>query len=341
VPVSVQPASLTQAALEGTLADLVDRPGSRTVVVGASTNPNANVIVLLFPDGSARPDLTIKVPTTDAAAAAVEEERRVLMGLEGALPARLSATVPQVVGSVDVAGRPALVMTALPGIPMHVTYHRWRHTAGPRRVAADFRAAGTWLADFQRATRGASLPIEDDGGTSARLELRFAGDPRIDGAVRELERVTGRLRRERTPCTAVHGDFWPGNLLRSGDGVSGVIDWEAGRLSGEPVRDLVRFAVAYALYLDRHARLGRRVAGHGFRAGRWGAGVPYAVDGDGWFPRLFRRFLQEGLVRLGASPERWRDAALAGIAEVAASADDEDFARRHVGLFVQLAGAGR
>jgi hypothetical protein len=100
------------------------------------------------------------------------------------------------------------------------------------------------------------------------------------------------------------------------------------------VRDLVRFAVMHALYLDRRTSAGRRVPGHpGLRAGPWGAALDFALDGSGWFPELFRGFLQDGLARLGASPERWRDAALAGIAEVAATTDDPPFARHHLELF--------
>jgi predicted amidohydrolase len=93
----------------------------------------------------------------------------------------------------------------------------------------------------------------------------------------------------------------------------------------------------YALYLDRRTRPGRRVAGHtGFVADSWGAGVAYALDGRGWFPELFRRFLQDGLARLGAAPECWRDAALAGIAEAAALTDDDEFARCNLALFQRL-----
>ena len=117
-----------------------------------------------------------------------------------------------------------------------------------------------------------------------------------------------------------------------------MVDWEAGATSGEPVRDLVRFALMYALYLDRRTRAGRRVAGHsGLRADSWGAGVEYALDGHGWFPDLFRRFLKDGLNRLGASPANWRDAAFAGIAEIAALTDDQDFARHYLQLFRRVA----
>ena len=101
--------------------------------------------------------------------------------------------------------------------------------------------------------------------------------------------------------------------------------------------DLVRFANVYALYLDRRTRPGRRVGGHpGLRADEWGAGIEYALDAPGWFPTLYRRFLQDGLARLGADPAGWRDAALAGVAEVAALTDHHEFARLHLELFRRL-----
>ena len=64
--------------------------------------------------------------------------------------------------------------------------------------------------------------------------------------------------------------------------------------------------------------------------------MDYALDGHGWFPELFRRFVRHGLSRLGATPECWRDCVLAGIAEVAALTDDPDFSRRNLELFRRL-----
>ena len=79
-------------------------------------------------------------------------------------------------------------------------------------------------------------------------------------------------------------------------GFTGVVDWEDADLRGEPVRDLIRFAIAYALYLDRGTRPGRRVRGFpGLRASRWGAGIGFGINGSGWFPELFRGFVRDGL----------------------------------------------
>ena len=177
-----------------------------------------------------------------------------------------------------------------------------------------------------------------DGGAVRALRRRFGEEPGGNESLAVLARVHERLRLTSTPRTAVHGDFWFGNVLMAGERVSGVIDWEAGAAQGEPVRDLVRFALTYALYLDRHTRAGHRVWGHrGLRAGEWGAGITWALEGQGWFPDLIREFVQNGLIRLGADPERWRDALLAGLAEVAATADHLEFARLHWQLFGRLA----
>ncbi len=288
-------------------SSLLDMPGMQTLFIALSKDPNAKVSVLLIPRGRTQPTLAVKLPTTVGAEATIAAERA------------------------------SLVTTALPGSPMTTRYHAWRHLATPAAVRADFLAVQTWLAKFQTASAAERAPIDMDGGTTDTLRMRFAGEPRLDGLLFRLNAVHARLRANTTPRTAVHGDFWFGNLLLVGGEISGVIDWESGSTRGEPVRDIVRFALSYALYLDRHTRAGHRVVGHpGLRAGPWGCGIAWAFDGEGWFPDVVREFVQDGLKRLGADPERWREAMLAGVAEVAATADHPDFARRHFELFDRL-----
>jgi aminoglycoside phosphotransferase (APT) family kinase protein len=319
------------------LWDYVGASGLRSLVVCASKNPNAKIIVLLVSPVTGRSVLAVKVPTTDAAARAVEAEGRVLVELDGLGPG-LAATIPRIVDMVEFDGRPGLVMTAVEGLPMKTSYLRWRHTATPARVAADFAAIETWVAELQRRTAGPLARLDMGADVASRLMGRFADVAGLREDLDTLSEICARLRRETTPRTAVHGDLWVGNVVLAGERVAGVVDWEAAVASGEPVRDLVRFALMYALFLDRRTRTGRRVAGHRvLRAGDWGAGVAYALDGTGWFPELFQRFLRDGLARLGASPSSWRDAALAGIAEIAAFADDDEFARLHLELFRRVA----
>jgi hypothetical protein len=306
------------------------------LVVALSKDPNAKITVLLIPHGSSRPALAIKLPTTTAAEASIRAERGVLKELHESLPRAILASIPSLGHLRELAGTASLVTTALPGSPMTTRYHAWRHLGNPSAVRADFLAVEAWLAAFQ-AGAGARRPIDMDGSATAILRMRFGTEPDLDKSLAALAVVQARLRTTTTPLTAVHGDFWFGNVLMGAEKVSGVIDWEAGAASGEPVRDLVRFALTYALYLDRHTRPGKRVSGHsGLRAGEWGSGITWAFDGKGWFPDLVRGFVQRGLVRLGADPELWREAMLAGLAEVAATADHLEFARLHWQLFGRL-----
>jgi len=322
------------------LWDFVEASGLESIVAATSKDPNAKLTVLLVSPETGIPVLAVKAPTTSAAERAVEAEARVLTEIRSKGLGTVAETLPRVVEAVTFEQRYAPVMTALPGKPMSTSFARRRHTGVPARVAADFAAVGAWLAELQRETVQESAALEMDADVTARLRTRFSGDARLGADLERLAEIHARLRRNVVPRTVVHGDFWFGNILLSQGRVSGVVDWEAAATSGEPVRDLVRFANMYALYLDRRTKSGRFVAGHqGLRAGRWGAALEYALDGSSWFPTLYRRFLEEGLARLGASPASWRDAALAGIAEVAAVADHDEFARHHLELFRRLTSA--
>jgi aminoglycoside phosphotransferase (APT) family kinase protein len=317
----------------------IEASGLRSVVIGPSKDPNAKITVLLVSPQDGKAVLAIKAPTTDAAARSVEREAELLVDLSKLQLPAPAGTIPRVVDAVDFNGRQGIVTNALPGTAMTTTYLRWRHTASAGRVARDFEAVARWLGEFQSATATQAAPLELDGGVQSRLRVRFAGDEHLDDDLGRLEELYTRLRQQSAPRTAVHGDLWFGNILLDRGEITGVVDWEGGAVSGEPVRDLVRFALVYSLYLDRRTKHGRSVAGHsGLRAECWGAGVEYALAGSGWYPELVQEFLGSGLARLGASPWAWRDAFVAGVAEIAAFTDDHEFARRHLELFRRLPG---
>ena len=321
------------AATRMTLWEFVEQSQLQCLVIGASKDPNAKVTVLLV-GADGQPQLALKAPTTRLAEAAVDAERRVLSELAALPPEEVLKTIPRPVDVVEFEGRRALAMTAVRGTPMTTPYMSGRHRRSRTRVAADLAAAADWLDSFRRATAATEAPLEMDGGVSERLRERFAGHDRLEENLERLAGVHARLRRETVPRTAVHGDFWMGNVLVADGRVTGVVDWEAAASSGEPARDLARFAHMYALYLGGRATPRPRVAGHaGLRGGRWGAALEYALEGTGWFPDLYRSFLGDGLARLGASSSAWRALALAGIAETAAFTDHEDFARLHLDLF--------
>jgi aminoglycoside phosphotransferase (APT) family kinase protein len=322
---------------QATLWEFVTASGLQSLVCAPSKDPNAKVTVLLVSPESGEAVFAVKAPTTAAAEGAVEAECRILQELAARPLGPLAETIPRLVEVVEFEQRHAAVMSALPGRPLSTASQTRGHARDAAAVTADFQAAGEWLAELQRATAGDVAPVDMSSGVIERLRERFAGDPGLEADVERLGYVHGHLSESAAPRTVVHGDFWAGNILVSNGRVTGVVDWEAATVSGEPVRDLARFANMYALYLDRGVRRGRRVPGHtGLHAGEWGAGIDYALHGDGWFPSLYRQFLQDGLTRLGADPARWRDAGLAGIVEVAALTDHEDFARFHLELFRRL-----
>jgi aminoglycoside phosphotransferase (APT) family kinase protein len=246
-------------------------------------------------------------------------------------------TLPRHLGIYDADGMLASATTVVPGIPMRTSYHAFRHSARPDSVRRDFAAAQNWLTALHADSMAAAAPIALLDGVAARIAARWPDDPRALDLAERLEPLAARLASAGTQRTVVHGDFWAGNLLISRGAVTGVVDWAAAELSGEPLRDVVRFVFGYSLYLDRHTRPGRPVSGHpGLRADGWGAGIRYGMSGQGWYGQLVRDFVESALARLGAPPGLWRAALLAGLGEIAATADHADFALCHRDLLAQL-----
>ncbi|MEV0732785.1 hypothetical protein [Polymorphospora sp. NPDC050346] len=314
------------------LSRLLDRPGVSVVLTGGRSADSDAVFVIHDRIG---PDLVLRAPTTAAAQDGIQREGRLLAALRDRPLGRVAGSVPEAVGFLPVDGRPALLTTAVPGTPMAAGFHGWRHTARPKAVRADFAAAKEWLADLWEATAGRPAPVTLLWDALDECEDRF---PALGRRLRDrLGPTADRLAGHRTPRTVVHGEFWFGNLLLTGGRVTGVVEWKAAELSGEPLRDVARFAVSYALCLDRHVRPGRRVPGHpGLVADRWGAGLAYAFAGGGWFADLVRDYLGDALHRLRLPPELWRDVLVAGVADVAATTADFDSARDHWTLLSRI-----
>ena len=319
------------------LRTLLGAPGSRVILLDGSRDPNSGVLVLVTAPGSTEPHLAVKIATTAAAAEVIEREARLLVELRRRPLPRVDETLPRHLGIYDADGMLASATTVVPGIPMRTSYHAFRHSARPGSVRADFAAAQNWLTALHADSMAAAAPITLLDGVAARIVARWPDEQRASDLAERLEPLAARLAAAGTRRTVVHGDFWAGNLLVSRDTVTGVVDWAAAELCGEPLRDVVRFVLSYSLYLDRHTRPGRRVSGHpGLRADGWGAGIRYGMSGAGWYGQLVRDFVESALARLGAPPGLWRSALLAGLAEIAATADHADFALSHRDLLGQL-----
>lgn len=321
----------------GDLRALLNAPGSQTVLLDASRDPNSCVTVLVMAPGAQQPHLAVKVATTLAAARVIEREADFLVRLGRLTLPQAGPALPRHAGVFDADGLLAVATSVVPGMPMRAGYHAFRHLGDPASVRADFTAAANWLAALHADSLAGSASIALLDGVAGQISARWPGDGCAAALAGQLGPIAARLASASTPRTIVHGDFWAGNLLLTGETVTGVVDWAAGELSGEPLRDVARFALSYSLYLDRHTRPGHPVAGHpGLRADGWGAGIRYAIAGQGWFGDLVRTFVTTALARLGAPATLWRDVLLAGLAEVAVTADHPDFAVRHRDLLLRL-----
>ena len=257
-------AATSSSARLSTLAERV-APGSRAIVIAASKDDNPKVTLLLIPSGESRPTTAVKVATTPLSADSVLREAAVLRSIDRAGLGPVASTIPRVLDVVQHEGLPAMVTDVLQGTPLSVDYHAWRHTARPALVERDFGRARTWLTGLPLT--GAAGGPWPEAPWSARLASRWLSDPLLSGVLDPLRAAESRVCAPTLPTTIVHGDFWCGNILATRDRVTGVVDWEAALVAGNPVRDWVRFALSYSLYLDRHTRPGRRVPGHpGLRA---------------------------------------------------------------------------
>ena len=242
------------------LDSLLSESASRIALLAVSKDQNAKVTLMVFGGDSTVPDLAVKMPTTDAAARVVEHEARILVELRRLRLPIFDRTVPRFVQTVEQRGRTASVVTALPGVPMSTRYHDWHHTARESLVRRDFALAASWLQDMHTATAGAVRPVALADRWSAPIRERWSADRDIEWLTDRLAALHEVLHCLTTPRTVVHGDFWCGNILFEGDRVTGVVDWEAGALEDEPLRDLAR-----SHSLTRSISTGTRQPGGGSR----------------------------------------------------------------------------
>ncbi|MFY9914162.1 MAG: aminoglycoside phosphotransferase family protein [Nocardioidaceae bacterium] len=281
--------------------------------------------------------LALKIPTTAGAAISVAREAEILREMHGLGLGPIEETIPRYVECRQLDGRHVLVSTAMSGVPMSVGYHRWPHTARRPAVAEDYSLALSWLTVFQEESVCGERQLRWGTEVVEAMSQRWHGHADLDEALQHVGPAAERLGLLDVVQTAVHGDFWFGNILVDEGRVSGVIDWESGAACGEPLADVARFVLSYSLYLDRHTRAGRRVLGHpGLRRSTNGAGISYGLLGSGWYPQLVRTELTRSLRRLGLPATRWYDMALVGIAEVAATGGDDTFAAEHLTLLASL-----
>ena len=336
------PSVSTVPAAAGIAWDPLTSERVRAVVLNTSKDPDAKTTMLLFWPGSKFPWAAAKLPSTPGSRRAVRREASFLLELHSRFSGDVLRTIPRRLTPFE-AGLPtdAMLVEALDGVPLSVGYCRPGHLRSAVAVAGDFGCVARWLADLHVATAQPPAPVALGRDVLQRLADRFAGVAAVARVRDRLAPVAGRFAEMRGLKTVVHGDFWMGNVLVEGGRVSGVVDWESADTTGDPLRDVARFALSYALYLDRGTRSGRLVRGHAFAATEWGAGIRYLVTGTGWFPSLASSFVVDAMERLGVDPALWRELLLLGLAEIAAGADNDEWASRHLRLLDHLLVSGR
>jgi hypothetical protein len=332
------------AALAATWGSLgsTGGPPTRSAVVGLDRSDEAKVVSLLF-DAAGALVAVAKVARSSGGEWALMAERDALRAVGCTHSAALAGTAPRAIALFRAAGRLTLVQTPATGRPMSVDYYSVGHVNDPSAVAVDLAAAGDWLTLLHRGTWGGRATVAE---ASRRWLLpvlesyqRDVGDAGPERALLAAARSRVEVHAAATvPVTAVHGDFWMGNVLREQPGrVSAVVDWERSRVSGVPLVDVFKFPTSYGLYLDRaepwrRGRLpahrgrddvAREWAPHGDEANLVGFG--YTYFGTGWFPALVRSFVTDQVRRLGVPPEVVGPFFVGFLAEQALAANTDDF----------------
>jgi aminoglycoside phosphotransferase len=183
----------------------------------------AKSLIFLFGAAEPNPFALVKIRAQASVAPRLERELEAIAAISERLPATLSSTMPKVLDYTRGSDAEVLVLAALPGRPIGISMQRSaRPHASHRR---HLESAGAWLGSFQRST--------------APIPFRGTIDER----------------------TAVHGDLWPRNVLTAAESqVSGVIDWEAGAVSGPIWMDLFTFPLLFAMGPGEDAARGFRRA---------------------------------------------------------------------------------
>jgi hypothetical protein len=190
--------------------------------------------------GDPVPTHAVAVANTKDAVAAVETESRHLEDLHCRLGLVMRVTVPSPVERIEVAGLPALVVSAVPGLRTH-SEETFR--SGARAEAG---AVQSWLAKLWQETADESDTV--DLGRDV-LELVRSRSRRVSGmadTVRAVDRAYARLSGFTIPRTVSHGCLCRQHVFVEGDVVTGVDGWGASQLRGDPLRDLGHWVVRSA-----------------------------------------------------------------------------------------------
>ncbi len=299
------------------LRQLLAEPG--TAVSRRARRPDGDTETLLLTSaGAGGPRLAARIPVTRTAEIAVEREARMLVEVRRLELGRLRATVPRFVQLCEQDGRVVLIASAVPGRDLVGAFCGALPVSHRRCRTVELDAAGTWLARFQEATARGPAPLDL---LPHELVDRLDRLARENGGSRDARTVADRARRvqellaaHEAPRSAVHGNFRADQVLvdTRACAVSGVLGWRRAMTRGEPLTDLGRFAVTHP----------------GHPSSRLAVPGASVLTGGGPWAQELRRFLSDGLVRLGLPGSLWRPVAWAATAVQLAEGDTAREPRR-------------
>jgi hypothetical protein len=224
----------------------------------------------------------------------VGNEYLVLQHGRDVLSPALRRSLPRVIERVDVYGSDdGLVMTAVPDLGRASDARRVK--PGLRQVV---EALAEWLAALWSESRSAMTPTDlGMDAVDALLANRDHGRT-PQPALECLRKARERLADVEVPRTVTHGCLCERHVLLGSDGALGVDDWGLGRVAGDPLRDIGRFAVNLA---DTR--------------------FPEVIEGRSSFAATIRHVLSEAMgQQLGVPPRLWREVLVLSQVELAIEA---------------------
>ena len=209
--------------IEHVLALLDEVPGAvprdaAVYVCDYESSDRGRVVAFFFEKGEAAPSVAAKAQFPRRDALSLRIETQTLEAMRAFLPPLLQPTLPRVLRFHE-SHRGELLLTSM--LPGRSQYIAMRSALAPSRlVDAHFDAAAQWLAAFHDATRTTATSL-------------------VSGVA--------------VPHSAVHGDFWPRNVLQDEGGALGVVDWEHFVPAASPFIDLFHYPLAYGIAYFKRA----------------------------------------------------------------------------------------
>ncbi len=221
---------------------------SRLLATGGPRS-ESKVVLLAFAEPSPVPQVAVKMPRVDRAAAGLRREAAVLQRLaEQDVP----DGIPRLLFFRGVDGIPVVGETAIAGRPLDRVLRRGNFRAWSVKVT-DWLTALAAGSPIRSAAAWHKAVVEP---ALAEFVERFGGvaDP---GLFRECEDILHSI--GDLPVVPEQRDFGPWNLFVTPSAELAVLDWESARIDGLPALDLLYY-FAYASFNvdgahDRHSRL--------------------------------------------------------------------------------------